>query len=546
MKKFTKAKKALIPLLVFSFLTFIAAAVLYVIAFNVITPEGLEVFVAQLQLAGVAFVDFAGIAEHLILSLILYIPTVLFVVFLIVGIVSMIVKGRGVMVAPIISLLLSTVLGMYLGFYYEVYIVAITGLLELGDQPSIIGAILLIAMLALAAISLILSYVAYFVSLHETIKNSADHERVVIDEEQEEVVETVTTTITEARIEEPAPVAAVVPEPVIVEEPIKEVEIQPEPMPAFMPEPEPVEEEPYIEPVKEEKVEEVKPEPQPATSKDELASMLKEIVRDIVRDEISRSTANNNVNNQPKQESVPTNQQLTGATFGGPLVVQYFNGGINGVEPAKQGQPAVAPAPAAVAPAPAPVEAKPLKEEVAPVQEEKVTPTPVVAPAPAPTPVVAVPALPEKEKKQIVRISFDERLFASDKELQNNYNEIKNEILSYGVKSRVSNSGDTFRLHRKTYIKLTIAGKSLKLYFALDPKDYAETKIPVQDASNKAIYEEIPLIFKVKSPLSMKRCKQLIQDVMEEDNLEQGEIKKVNWVKELKLHGISKSSKDDD
>ena len=95
--------------------------------------------------------------------------------------------------------------------------------------------------------------------------------------------------------------------------------------------------------------------------------------------------------------------------------------------------------------------------------------------------------------------------------MKDNYNELKNEILSYGVKSRISNSGDTFRLHRKTYVKITIAGKSLKLYFALDPKDYKDSTIPFQDAGEKNAYAEIPFVFKVKSELSMKRAKQLIQ-----------------------------------
>ena len=52
-----------------------------------------------------------------------------------------------------------------------------------------------------------------------------------------------------------------------------------------------------------------------------------------------------------------------------------------------------------------------------------------------------------------MRIPFAERLVDAEKEMQDNYNELKNEILAYGVKSRISNSGDTFRLHRKTYIK---------------------------------------------------------------------------------------------
>ena len=122
----------------------------------------------------------------------------------------------------------------------------------------------------------------------------------------------------------------------------------------------------------------------------------------------------------------------------------------------------------------------------------------------------------------------------ADKEMQDNYNELKNEIMSYGVNFRVSNSGDTFRLHRKTYVKITIAGLSLKLYFALNPDDYKDSTIPVQNAGHKGIYAEIPLVFKVKSPLSMRRCKELIQDVMDKNGLEQGEVKNIDWVEDLK------------
>ena len=131
----------------------------------------------------------------------------------------------------------------------------------------------------------------------------------------------------------------------------------------------------------------------------------------------------------------------------------------------------------------------------------------------------------------------------ADEEMKSNYNELKNEILSYGVNSRVSNSGDTFRLHRKTYVKITIAGLSLKLYFALEPEDYKDSTIPVQNAGHKGIYNEIPLVFKVRSGLSMRRCKQLIQDVMEKNGLEQGEVGTLDWVEDLRT---SQGSQDDE
>ncbi len=139
----------------------------------------------------------------------------------------------------------------------------------------------------------------------------------------------------------------------------------------------------------------------------------------------------------------------------------------------------------------------------------------------------------DSPKNPIIRIPFQERMKTADKSIRDNYNDLKNYILSYGVKSRISNSGDTFRLHTKTYVKMTIAGKGLKLYLALDPKDYENTTIPVLDAGHKGIYEEIPLVFKVKSDLSVKRAKQLIDDAMAKDNFVQGEIGDTDWAKEF-------------
>ena len=284
---------------------------------------------------------------------------------------------------------------------------------------------------------------------------------------------------------------------------------------------------------------------EPEAEKSDLKSMLKEVVRDIVRDEIARNNAN-----QPKSDfNAASGGSVTGATFGGPLVVQYFNGGIQGAAPVSQ--PAPEPVKEEKKEEPKPVEEEPVQEPEPEPQPEPVEEAPVVE-EPAPEPVVEEPQpepvveevvvpveepAPEpvvEEKKPIIRIPFTDRMLNADKEMQSNYNELKNEILSYGVNSRVSNSGDTFRLHRKTYVKITIAGLSLKLYFALNPDDYKDSTLPIQNAGHKGIYEEIPLVFKVKSGLSMRRCKQLIQDVFDKNGLEQGEIGNTNWVEELK------------
>jgi hypothetical protein len=134
-------------------------------------------------------------------------------------------------------------------------------------------------------------------------------------------------------------------------------------------------------------------------------------------------------------------------------------------------------------------------------------------------------------KKKIIRIPFQERMRLAEPLLLGHYDELKNYILSFQVKSRISNVGDIFRLHKEEYVKITIAGKGLKLYMALNPEDYKDGPIPVDDASDKKMYKQIPLVFKVKSELSLKRAKKLIDDLMMKKGLPQQEIPFLPWSK---------------
>ena len=135
---------------------------------------------------------------------------------------------------------------------------------------------------------------------------------------------------------------------------------------------------------------------------------------------------------------------------------------------------------------------------------------------------------------KIIRIPFTVRMESADQGLRDAYNELKSLLKSYGLNNRVSNSGDTFRLHRVTYCKITIAGKSLKLYLALNPADYVDTTYPIKDASSKAIYKETPLVFKVKSGLSLRRGEELIRDCMDKHGLEQvKQLETRDWATDL-------------
>ncbi len=184
-------------------------------------------------------------------------------------------------------------------------------------------------------------------------------------------------------------------------------------------------------------------------------------------------------------------------------------------------------------------------EEV-PVQEETKEPvveetTAELAPEVTPEALEGEPA----EKAKIVRIPFDQRIAQADDVVKGSYNELKSLLKSYGLNNRIANGGDSFRLHRVTYCKITIAGKSLKLYLALNPNDYANSTYPIKDASSKAIYKETPLVFKVRSGLSLRRAEELIRDCMDKHGLEQIEQVQVkDWASNLASEHIDEDGDD--
>ena len=171
---------------------------------------------------------------------------------------------------------------------------------------------------------------------------------------------------------------------------------------------------------------------------------------------------------------------------------------------------------------PAPVEEEPAKEEEpAPVEEEKEE---------EPAPVEEEPAPAEEAEAgngfgDITRRSFAEKLELADDDLRNKYEELKAEAARYGLKGRVSKSGDTYHLGRKNYLKIMIVGKTLRTYYALDPKEYAGSPIPVEDVSEKKAFADMPSMLRVKSDLSLRRAKTLIADMMKADGIEAGEEK---------------------
>lgn len=115
---------------------------------------------------------------------------------------------------------------------------------------------------------------------------------------------------------------------------------------------------------------------------------------------------------------------------------------------------------------------------------------------------------PRKPKKP-----FAEKMLIADPNLLENYQELKNILLTYKkVKSRISNTCDTFNLGRTKLAKLSVSGKSLKLYVNLN-LDEVEPRLRCKDASAKRAYEEVPVFLRIRSPRSMKYAKILLSQL---------------------------------
>ena len=116
-----------------------------------------------------------------------------------------------------------------------------------------------------------------------------------------------------------------------------------------------------------------------------------------------------------------------------------------------------------------------------------------------------------KGKKR--RASFETRLRNSEYDIRHKYYDLRDYIKWYGLRNRVSIPGDTFSYKRQRYVFVTIIGKHIRVYLDLNPQDYADSTIPVEPSAAKK-YEDLPCLLRVKSDLSYRRAKKLVDDVM--------------------------------
>ena len=111
------------------------------------------------------------------------------------------------------------------------------------------------------------------------------------------------------------------------------------------------------------------------------------------------------------------------------------------------------------------------------------------------------------------RRSFRARIIQSPA-LQDLYTEIKNSFLCLGgVKSRVGQNGENFRVGKERIAKLCVSGKTLSLYLALAPSVYEDSKYRFEDLSDKKTHADTPMRLKITGKRTLKQAKGLLQEL---------------------------------
>ena len=126
--------------------------------------------------------------------------------------------------------------------------------------------------------------------------------------------------------------------------------------------------------------------------------------------------------------------------------------------------------------------------------------------------------------------SFEAKLIQGDEKLKTYYSELKNELLSYKkVTARKSWQHEAFRRGRTTVAKLAIRGKTLRLYLALEPMLYEDSKYRVEDASQHAKFAKTPLLYRIKNDRRCRYAKDLIAAAMASAEALRGEDQAENY-----------------
>lgn len=117
--------------------------------------------------------------------------------------------------------------------------------------------------------------------------------------------------------------------------------------------------------------------------------------------------------------------------------------------------------------------------------------------------------------------SFLAKLALADDNVRNYYAILATRYLSYDkVKSRTGWAGVSFSHRRNKLSMITINGKTLCLYLAIDPATVTEGKFRTKDTSVLKKYEDTPVLLKIKSGGALRYALKLIEEQTRKQDIE--------------------------
>ena len=111
--------------------------------------------------------------------------------------------------------------------------------------------------------------------------------------------------------------------------------------------------------------------------------------------------------------------------------------------------------------------------------------------------------------------TFAQKMLRADEVIQDRYDELKNYALRFKkLKTRISKKFDSINQGRLHFVKLSVAGKTLKLYLNMDIND-TDPKFHCKDMRDKKTYVTVPVLLRIKSGRAVRYAKILIDQCAE-------------------------------
>ena len=104
-----------------------------------------------------------------------------------------------------------------------------------------------------------------------------------------------------------------------------------------------------------------------------------------------------------------------------------------------------------------------------------------------------------EKKAKYVNKSFAQKMMLADEVIKDRYDELKNYALRFKrLKARISKKFDSINQGRLQFVKLSVAGKTLKLFLNMDIAA-TDPKFHCKDVRDKKTYEPVPVLLRIKS-----------------------------------------------